>query len=157
MSTTYSVQHFEITVEHPGHGYATVRWAPGEKAATMGIHDLTNLLHVLTARATGNQMPWSIPASVDTAAAISLLPMVQAALVRAAAGPDRARMAFAEWGHQPQHPVCVYCGEGSEDPEEASKIHGRCLDFGHVPFGQPGVTWAAAVERYETEVGAQDD
>ena len=37
MSTAYSVQHFEITVDRPGHGYAVVRWSADDEPKTLTI------------------------------------------------------------------------------------------------------------------------
>ena len=156
MSTAYSVQQFEITVDHPGHGYAVVRWSADDAPQTLTIHELANLMHVLNRRVEGEVVPWSMPEAIGREEALQLLPRVVEALVRAVATADKAAITYADhWG--PEHPVCVYCGEGSADPEEAAKIHGHCLDFGHVPFGQPGRSWAAAMEDYQTQLGAPED
>ena len=122
----------------------------------MTIHELTTLMNVLTRRAEGETFRWSIPAAIGRWEALQLLPQVVEALVRAVAGADKAAIVYSEQMGL-EHPVCVYCGEGSADPEEAAKIHGHCLDFGHVPFGMPGRSWAAAMEDYQTQLGAPGD
>ncbi|WP_160005797.1 hypothetical protein [Nocardioides sp. AX2bis] len=154
MSSSWFSSPREIHVEDPGHGVVLVG---SDQPTPDGTHivavrgsQLGAALASVTALALSDD-PASARVSgfgsITRSEARQLLPALQAAVMLAVGGTDRAeRVRPLEDDAAPLEPVCVTCGEGSQYTPTMDSTNPRCAEYGHHPFGEyDGLRWDAAL------------
>lgn len=157
MSATWYAAGFEVTVDNPGHGTAHITatsengyGSTGEWQKALAGHEVGDFLAAVTARALGTDSERTrriLPSLMTAARAGQLLPALQAAVVLAAAGTDRAERIYPDDGAPPTEPLCIHCNEGSPY-HQVVIISEHCAEYGHRAFGKHDADWDREQERY---------
>lgn len=93
-----------------------------------------------------------LPVWLTPAAARTLLPALQQAVVYAVAGGERYDRTWPDEDEPPRAPYCVRCGQGTLYTPGALPSD-WCDRHGHWPFGyRDGTTWDAAQRWHEMDV-----
>lgn len=139
----------EIHVDDPGAGYVyLVVWdtTGGRKDRQVGGHALWRLLTQVTTAAASEDHGWHdllILGRTGRSTARAILPVLQAAVVYAVAGTDRAERTVDEPDPaDPLEPMCIRCDVGRVWADANPAEHPWCKEHGHTPYGVGrGVSW----------------
>lgn len=144
--------NYEIAVADPGYGrlyvhrYDEPTWHKELDGALLG-----RFLTALTDRALGNESTSRLlPKDITVGIARQLLPLIQHAIIVAAAGQSRYERLYPDKNASPGGPLCAICGSGSGTYPDTEMISGYCVEYGHTPFGTTE-SWDQALKRYQRE------
>ncbi|WP_432990960.1 hypothetical protein [Dactylosporangium sp. CA-233914] len=150
MSVSWYPQHWELDVDNPRYGELVLRAVhedQNEWEATFPGPQIGALLEAVTELALGLEPApgrvgaESLPPMLTAAAARTLLPALQRAVVLAAAGTDIFQRTFPDPDEPPAKPFCHRCGTGSAIGGVAT-ISPACDDAGHHAYGtRPEASW----------------
>lgn len=155
----------ELIVDEPGYGRLTLRRLddhyetdPDDEVGTYAGRELGELLRKVTNLALGTFTDAAVQVdasrgesvTIDRRDAAGFLPMLQQAVVAAAAGDERYHRLWNDGGRQPE-PLCVVCDEGADFTKNLSPSP-WCAEHGHEPFGVQALkTWDAAHADHQRE------
>lgn len=155
MSSIFYAPGLQVHVDEPGVGRLTIL-APGapydgaehvaqDWACSYYGEELGELLTRITTRAlgltpVGGQLYLPDWMTTEQTARV-LLPVLQRAVVLAAAGTDRYERTFTNPAEEPLGPLCTRCGHGPWNPKFTSS---ECEVRGHHAYGRATGDWSTA-------------